>query len=318
MNPAYEFEDIEDYLEDRMSESDRQAFEQALETDAGLAQRVSVLKAEPKVFRLLRDEYLLEQFAEWDKEADEKKRDVTSTASSGRARAKVIPLYRQWWAPLAAVASLVGIIAAGIVFGWFGPKTNEPAVVETKKPVQDTAKSSAPVKQQEKQERLAEKTPLPSPKPGTDNDAEFYAALAAKNRLDEDFNETLMGADDGEETEDNYTQAVKLYSAKHYKNALKLLQKPESDQNDQYLYLRGYVYFQLTDYAKAEQDFRELRKFQISDRKIDAVWCEAICMVHQLPASRKRLDTVLEEITANPNHHYFKQASDLQQALEKR
>lgn len=73
MNPMYDFEDIDDYLHDRMGASDRQVFEQALETDADLAQRLEALRAEAKVLRLLRNEYLLEQFATWEAEDVEKK-----------------------------------------------------------------------------------------------------------------------------------------------------------------------------------------------------------------------------------------------------
>lgn len=315
MNPAYDFEDIEDYLEDRMSESDRQAFEQALETDPSLVQRVAALKAEPKVLRLLRDEHLLDQFAAWDKEETEKKTAVTSSAPSGGG--KVAPFNRQWWLPLAAAASLAGVITAGIIFGWYEPGNGTREVVKTEPPgIVDTAK--LPVEQPVEQETVAETAPDPSQKPGTEKDAEFYAALAAGARLEADFEETLMGAGDDEEPADNYTKAIQLYGEKRFKEALRLLEKAAGDQEDQYLYLRGHVYFQLKQYNKAERDFHEIRKFPVSGRKIDAVWCEAVCQVHQLPGSRKRLDAALQEIMAKPGHHYFNDAAKLKQALEKR
>lgn len=73
MNPAYDFDDIDDYLHDRMSEADRRAFEQALESDPALVQQLEALRAETKVLQLMREDALLEQFAEWERESDEKK-----------------------------------------------------------------------------------------------------------------------------------------------------------------------------------------------------------------------------------------------------
>ncbi|MFZ4477811.1 MAG: anti-sigma factor family protein [Saprospiraceae bacterium] len=76
MNLEYDFDDIDDYLQDRMSDADRAAFERALETNPELVQRVEVIKAEAKVLRLLRDEYLRNQFEDWGKEIVEKKHPV--------------------------------------------------------------------------------------------------------------------------------------------------------------------------------------------------------------------------------------------------
>ena len=70
MNPLYEFEDMEDYIHDRMSPSDRAAFEEALQSDAGLARRVEALRSESKVLRMLRNEHLLQQLNDWSAEGE--------------------------------------------------------------------------------------------------------------------------------------------------------------------------------------------------------------------------------------------------------
>lgn len=308
MNPAYEFEDLEDYLADRMSAADRQAFEQALETDPELVQRVEALRAEAKLQRLLREEYLLEQFAEWDQEDEEKK-------TEGNRETKIVPLHRQWWVPLAVAATLVGIVAlVGIRLGWFGVSGTPLDVVKTEPAVKDDSiPPSAPVvAPPSANDRVVEQTPTPPP---SDPNAARYAALATSAYRPENFNQTLMGA--GADGTNTYTEAVKLYSAKQYKEALRLLEKPEPDQQDEYLYLRGYTRYQLGQYAKAEQDFRALRNFEDSDRRIDAAWGEVFCLVQQLPGSRKRLDAVLQDILAKPGGHYYQRALELQQALPK-
>ena len=316
MNPMYEFEDIDDYLHNRMSASDRSAFEQALETDADLAQRLEALRAESKVLRLLRDDYLLEQFADWQKEDAEKKMEDASTPPSGAANA--VSDQRRWLIPLLALF-LVGLVAIGVSVGWFDfnfKKTD--ALPTTPIEQKDTTQSESLPPQPTPNIPIAQEPTNPSPNPATEQDTKRYAALAKEAYRDEDFNDVLMGADDQDDTANNYTNAVKLYSAKQYKEALKLLEQPDKDQREESLFLRGYTHYQLGQYAKAEQDFRTSRSGGNFSRKLDAIWCEVFCLAKQLPASRKRLDAVLQEITAKPGHHYYKDALKMQQDLEKR
>lgn len=314
MNSLYEFEDIEDYLHDRMSESDRVAFEQALETDANLVNRVEALKAEKKVLRLLRNEYLLEQFAVWENEEDDKKK--SGSPDDAIEDNKIFPFYKQgWWLPFAAAASIVGLIAVGWLGGWFKGDTHQPSIVSFSS---DTIKSQPnPIQQTQKEENIVEKetnNSLQSDQITANNSR--YAPIAESTFLKEDFSETLMGSNTGDSAEDNYSKAVDLYSTGQYKAALNLLEHPDSAQLQEYLYLRGYTYYQLKKYSEAERDFHAFRGFQTSDRKVDAIWREVFCMTRQLPASRSRLDAVLREITVNPRHNYYKRAIKLQNDLK--
>lgn len=308
MNPMYEFEDIEDYLHNRMSASDRQAFEQALATDPALAQRLEALEAESKVMRLLRNEYLLEQFADWEKEDAEKKNTDSPDSPSGSTRAS------RPWILLVLLAFLGAIISVGVWRGWFSaPTASERPPVQ----LQDTLKLQAPVQNVPIAETTPVVTPNTTPNPTPDKDAALYAALATETYREEDFNDVLMGAGDDEDTANNYTNAVKLYTEKRYKEALKLLQQPPvKGQKEETLFLRGYTQYQLGQYAKAEQDFRASQNGGNFSRKIEASWCEVFSMAKQLPASRKRLDVALQAILANPKHHYYKDALKLKQDLD--
>jgi tetratricopeptide (TPR) repeat protein len=178
------------------------------------------------------------------------------------------------------------------------PNTPPVQIVDTlqKPPVQE------PIAQETPQEKL----------PKVDNAA--YAALAENTYVEEDFSQTLMG-DSGDDAESRYEKAVDYYTKKQYKKALELLRTPDKSMEQEYLYLRGYTYYHLGQYAKAEQDFKAFRNFTNSDRKLDAVWCEVFCLVKQLPSSRSRLDKLLQDITANPKHPYFDRARQLQQSL---
>ncbi len=318
MNREYEFEDIEDYLADLLSAPDRQAFEKALKDDPELAQRVAALKAEPKLNKLLREAYLLEQFAEWDKAADEKKMagykspDVESTKSQS--------FLRNWWLPLAAAASLTGIAAIGFTLGWFGT-ASEPhnANLDPKPSVDTTGVTRAPVHSSEKKEHVPENNePFAAPKPAqapSTLDPELVAALD-NTFFEEDFNQPLMGREHGSNANNYYKAAAKRYDQGAYKEALELLEKWEQAKDAEYFYLRGYIYYHLGEFLKAEQDFRAIRRFEDSGRKSDAAWCEVFCMARQFPASRKRLDAALQEIIDGKGH-YANKALKLKETLRK-
>lgn len=312
MNPLYDFEDIDDYLNDRMSDSDRQAFELALQNDAALVQRVEALRAESKVLRLLRDEHLLGQFAEWESELDEKK--TASGGGSPDADFRVTSRnWRRWIIP-AAAASVVGLALAGYFLGWFDPEAPQMARQDpppAEQPI-DTSKASqqTPV------------SPLPTPPEAPKPDQEAirraqYAALGNEFYQDKDFKGTLMG-DGGDEPTSAYTLAVKSYEAKDYAKALTLLEKPDPAQLQQFNYLRAYTLFHLKRYAEAEQAFREFRNVRRSVYKFDAQWGEVFCLLKQLPspAAQKRLEGILTEME-DVDHPYHEKAGALRQKLPK-
>ena len=62
MNRQYDFEDIEDYLSGNMAESDKIAFETALEQDPELVARLEALRAEAQLSKLLRRQHILDKF----------------------------------------------------------------------------------------------------------------------------------------------------------------------------------------------------------------------------------------------------------------
>lgn len=312
MNPLYDFEDIDDYLNDRMSESDRQAFELALQNDEDLVRRVEALRAENKVLRMLRDEHLLEQFDEWETEIDEKKTvgGYSEVDSEFRVTSRN---WRRWIIP-AAAATVVGLALAGYFLGWFDPEAPQMAQQDPPPAEQPIDTAKAP------QQTPVSPVPTPPDSPKPDQEAirrAQYAALGNEFYQDKDFKGTLMG-DGGDEPESAYTRAVKSYEAKDYAKALTLLEKPDPAQMQQFNYLRAYTLFHLKRYAEAELAFREFRNVRRSVYKFDAQWGEVFCLLKQLPApaARKRLDGILLEMTTT-EHPYHDQAMKVQQKLAK-
>ncbi len=311
MNPLYEFDDMVDYLEGRMSESDRGAFEQALQSDADLARRLEALKSEVQLNRLLREEYLLEQFAEWERE---ERNTPKIPARSGMMR-KIVA-YRAWMIPAGIAAALIVLVCAGLFFHWFDAHPSQPAITGAQpKPEQDTATTMPSVTLHPVDAGDTASAQTAGQKSIAVRNAAFYIALADSAYIDEDFSEALMGADNQADISGRYARAAGLYTSGRYREALKLLEKPEQSQLEEFLYLRGYTYYHLEQYDKAEADFRAFRDFPVSDRKLDAQWCEVFCMIRQLPASRKRLDTLLTGLQSTPGF-YSERAAALQKTLK--
>jgi TolA-binding protein len=306
MNTPYELEDLDDYLQGRMSASDKEVFEQALSNDPALQQRLEALRAESSVLEMLRREHLLQQLEQWSEEpSPEKKTDPTQVGQRAMLPRNLVFV----------LLGILLIIGVAIVWQIFGSKTDQQEGIQTPAPtiLDDTLHKPAV------QEPIAQEVPAkddPKTSPAPDNDNAAYALLAANTYMEEDFTQTLMG-DGGDDAESRYEQAVGFYSNKQYLKALKVLKNPEKSMEQEYLYLRGYTYYHLGDYQKAEQDFRAFRNFSTSDRKLDAIWCEVFCLVKQLPDARGRLDKVLKEITANPKHPYFDRAQQLQKSLRR-
>ena len=243
------------------SASDRAAFEQVLETDPELLRRVEALQSEPKVLRMLRNEHLLAQLDEWSNEV-EKKTDTPSGGGKGSF------LNRNWGIIAFMVVALGGLIVAVKSSSWFGPGLGQEIAPTTPIAKQDIPSTAPTVPN----ESIAQKTPPPTEAPVTQKPdaSQEFAAIAANSYMEEDFSQTLMGSGK-EESEMPYDQAVKFYGAKKYPEALKLLEKPDKNREHESLYLRGYTYYHLGQYAKAEADFRKFRGFNDSDRKLDAI-----------------------------------------------
>ena len=316
MNEQYDYDDIVDFLEDRMSEADRIVFEQALETDTALVQRVNVIRAEAKVHRMLRDAHIMRQFEDWDKASAEKKTDFSTSRQGNFDIVLILKKNRV----LFAIGFLL-LICVGTIF-FIRLKSvpvlpvhqpDQPILMDTTsvQPVQPPLPNDAPVALQDAPSKTRQDQGA-----NVDAAAAFYAALAKNTYRAGNFGGTLMGGGDANNQAGPYDQAVQLYQEKKYDQALNLLLHPTKDQEPEYLYLRGYVYYQLGAYRKAEQDFHAFRAMQLSDHKIDAVWREVFCMVKQLPGSRKRLDAALEMITADQEHNYYEEAVQLKAALK--
>lgn len=310
MNQAYDFDDIDDFLQGRMREADRQAFEQTLASDPELQRQVEALRAEAKVLQLLREEGLLGQFAEWETELERDHVAVPLTASPGGGGKE--NRYRRWLIP--AAAAVVGFVAVGIAFDLFKRGTPDPGIVD--KPVltqPDSSGAQAPIL--EKNEPYVEQTPKKGADKSPQSTPNAYIAMADRYASGSGDFDQVRG-DAAEDDTSRISQAARLYNEKQYKEALSLLQKIDPAQQQQYLYLRALTYYHLGRYEQAGKDFREFRGFDLAEKKYEAQWWEALCLLKQMPGSRAKLVAVLQEMIDTPDHPKGGDATELLQKIK--
>lgn len=292
MNPGYDWDDIDDYVAGSMSDTDRQRFEEALATDAELARRVAVRRAEPQLNRLLRNAQLREQLRAWDAEA---------TGSSPKRKYGFGT--KGWWGVLVLLLTVLLLLVIFRLMRYKEgavPRLSDPPTVLKESP---PVVSGEPAVQDDLQE--------PDKKPPKDK----YAALREGVFIDEDFLPIRMGSVEDSQQSDYSRQAASLYAIGNYAEALDLLITADSSCQHECLYLKGYTLYQLERYVEAEAVFRSFRNYPFSARKLDAQWCEVFCMVQQLPGARARLHLLLEEMSADAEHPYSNRAALLLRKL---
>lgn len=316
MNRPYDFEDIEDYLNGKMSDADHIEFEKTLADDADLATKVNAARSEAKLLRMLRDEALLNQFETWEKQLAAPAMPDSGHVASNETSARI----SRWKLLLAVGILAAGLWILGIYRGWFGDRNIVPADNQTVP--QDTVTILDPIPGFEQKRPIAgeqypiipkEKSPLEEenqPQRPVQNE---FLALA-------DHNEIETGAfggvrSDGSTELTRYEQAAGFYNDKKYRQALKLLQEPDSTQLQQFLYLRAYTYYKVGLFDLAGEDFRAFRQFRFAQKKYDAQWGEILCLLRTMPKSKAALLTVLDEIIAVETHTHRDKALELKKAL---
>lgn len=292
MNRQYDFEDIEDYLSGNMAESDKTAFEAALEEDPELVARLEALRAEAQLSKLLRRQHILDKLKEWDEEEDRQRGG--SSADSSRFK------YRNWL-PYAVAASLMALVAAGI---FFSPRDENSVAVSAPVTSPGIPMPSLPADTIPSKETV-------KPEPTDNNLRDKYEDLSRIAFREDNFELRLMGAGDKNMSAGICKKAAELYGSGDYRGALALLKNPDSDSLTECMYLRGYVLYKMGKYNQAEAVFRKFRKMEFSDRKFDALWGEVFCMTRQLPASRPRLIELLRFMAADQEHPYSVRATQL-------
>lgn len=317
MKRPYDFEDIEDYLNGKMNDADRTQFEVVLADDPELVTEVNAVRAEAKLLRMLRDKALMDQFAAWDEEPNAPGIPVADTAPPKAGATKI----SRWKLLLVACILITGLGLLGIFQGWFSNQDKKPkedhftpqdttTVIETlpgingeeKKTIAEEQNPGIPEQSPERKEKQTQGPPQ-------------NKTLAEQYEIEPNYFGDLQR--DTSTEKNNYQKAVAFYNDKKYRQALNLLQEPDSAELQQYLYLRAYTYYKLGLFDLAGEDFRAFRKYPLARKKYDAQWGEVLCLLRTLPKSKAALLTLLDEIIAVETHAHRRRALEVKKALEK-
>lgn len=302
------FEQIEDYLKNRLSPADAQAFEAEMATNPGLAKEVSLHRdmmemmeeEEEKLYKSPPDKDLLDfrdlmenayqEFVEDKKEEKDSPDSPSPSAGKGGLR---------FW----IIGAIVLLIGLGI--WWAQRKT--PIEIGKQTPTQiDTIPTP-----RQNQEPIAQ-SPIPQTPTQVTPPSKDYASLVQKTYADTPYKPGVLMSDPNEPEDSLMRRATEAYTQKQFRKTTDLLQTlPEEGQTDA-LKLRAHAWLQLGRYDRAATDFEALAK-TISYRS-DAEWYLLLCYAAGLPKNRSAYETQLTKVN-KPGHPFEQKAKDLKAKL---
>lgn len=293
------FEQIEDYLKNRLSPSDAQAFEAEMATNPGLAKEVSLHRdmmemmeeEEEKLYKSPPDKDLFDfrdlmenayqEFVE-DKKEEKDSPDLPSpSAGKGGLR---------FW----IIGAMVALIGLAIWYSQSQPATEigkqVPNPIDT---IQSVPQNQEPIAQ----------TPPPQTPPNIAPPSQDYASLVQKSYAEAPYKPGVLMSDPNEPEDSLIQKAMEAYTQKQFRRTVDLLQPlPEEGQTDA-LKLRAHALFQLGRYDAAATDFEALSK-GISYRN-DAEWHLLLCHAARLPKTKIAYEAMLAKV--NKAGHPFEQ-----------
>ena len=299
------FEEIEDYLLDRLSGEARQAFEAKMAADPALRAEVALHRDmmhaieaheepdvdEPPSKDLLDLRKLMVNAYQETQQEGQTVPDLPNPPSGKR------------WLRYLLVAAALPLAALG--YWWIQHPVDSEIGKQTPAPT-DSVQMQTPVQQQEP---IAQTTPTPADTPpNAFPPAKQYAALAQKAYSESPFDVgTLMGEGD-EPDESPLQKAGEAYAKKQYLETASLLQTlPEEGRTDA-LKLRAHAQFRLGRYDRAAADFQELTK-SVSYR-YDAEWYLLLCHAARLPKTKAAYEALRAKII-KPGHPFEARARKL-------
>lgn len=311
MNHPYDFEDIEDYENGRMSEADRKAFELVLSKNKTLQKELEAVRAQANLLVFLRKEALMEEMEKWgDGEGDAEKEIVP-------IRGRVVPF--NFRTVLAIAATLAVLIAAYLLFR---ENKKEPGYVEN--PVEhpvDSVKnlpnnqSLPPVIEAPKEEVVDKKDQksLQQKRPSQEVDNLKFSqyADAGIERIAGSLASSEKRAINPNDTT-RYDIMLQLFREKQYAKIATM----DGRRDDRIIYLQAISFYRLKKYREAVRAFHT-----ISSNKnlgLDAQWGEVMSQVALLPASCQELKNLLQSIQDSEfyqYHHYKKELDSLGETI---
>lgn len=270
---------IKAYLKGGLTEAERLAFEAELDQDDVLAENTALMSAEMAAAEWLIAEENRALFAQWKQEK--------SKNEPGRIN--------------------------GTTLGWVGFVfcllliAGAARYHQQKQPAPPTTPSSPDLPQanQEKSD-----VALPVQRPVGRN----YLALARQHYKEPVW--STVRRTQADTTKTPFILAREAYAAGNYKEALGLLEQVDSTRRQVADFLAANALYHLGKYREAETTFENLIASGTTQYRYTGEWSLLICRLAQLPARQAVFEKQLADVLSRPDHPYFQQAKDLDNALK--
>lgn len=310
MNHPYDFNDINDYIEGRMSEADRLAFEKDLSQNQELQTALKAALAQEEIMRYLRTKALQQKMEAWMDEED----------TSPERRLRIIPFSP--WKMVAVAAAFALLVSA--YFWWFAPKSDLDKVAETPQPQPADTLKTKPANPEpgivlpENREKLAiqENNKKNNKKPESTTTPEepsepAYLAIAEEriNPLERYFADTYRSIGNNNDTS-RQTILKQLLVEKRYDEmaAEKQITTPEG------IYLQAIALFRLHKFREAADKFDAIPEG--NSLYYDAQWAKALALVPQLPGTCKELSALFDSIENTKYQQHKKKVAGIKTAID--
>lgn len=293
------FDDIQNYLDNKMSAEERQAFEAQMATDTGLADEVGAHRLEREMMDIMLEDDLAVQLESWKQE---------------KAQA-MQPQRSRWW----RWGILVIVIIALLLYVLQNRSKNENPL-----PANDTQQldNSTPTENNMPPKEAPAKKKYNGPVAGSEkkasdknvNQAEMIA-LAEELGGTPEFAGTFVRS--GEEAKTRFDSAAVLIQEKRYDAAIRLLQNIPNDDPEVYLNARlnlGYLYF-------VKKNFKaSIPHLEFAAANKDYLYSETaewyLLLAYLADGQRIKFDSKLEAILGDTAHTYYEKAVQLKDELE--
>lgn len=282
MNTGYEFHDIEDYLTGRMSPADRSAFETAMASDPDLALQVEALRIEPHILRLLQKEMLRQRLYNWRAAAKKRRRSTTRF------------LRNLLWLAAAAVALVLlyrhsGSVGSGSV-GTQPTGQKAPVGIDSTHSTPPAAAPVSPVSSD-----TARRRPNPTVRVPQKRIARIEFIVDSLGLITKPRRSYIAGPS---ETDSLLNLAWEKFEQSD-PSTFRLLQQLDSVHLD-VLRMQAYLLYARGNNGAAARLFARLKTHSNVLYHVTAERAEIACRLHMLPSSYPVLDSLLHNMTEDP------------------
>lgn len=312
---------IENYLRDKMSEEDRNAFEAEMAADPQLAEAVDLQRFEQTSLEVLLEEDLTAKMAKWGQE----------TAPPAKQAKSHFP--RLW------ILLIAGAMLVGLYFLWkstSGPE-NDSLMEEQEKAIPPATEDLPPAKveldttraiatqETEEQPPVTKKNVVPDPPPqerqrGLSSQALALALYEERTPSHLQSSSTMRSGSTDQNDTSALIRGIELFEQALYQEAINTLEQIDSVQEEQTFraaaeYL-AHAYFQAKDFEKAAVFFRNIRDNSTIIVRERAEGYLMLSLLANYDQHQIEVDQLLESMTEDEYHDFHAVAVKAAAGLE--